>query len=234
MVANNGVHIPLLKECSIRIDPLKMTSEQSDGIDVGSVIELPFSTDNAASEVNTKQPSVEHSDDESSPFLGFEVESTNGALCELYRKAVQLIKENAARAVHDRRRKTIPTTWDSSETILTERILTERHFMDRQPPERNIKPESVKRPRQIQRKITKQRLSDDQMATQNQSRTETTAKTEVNLSSSPRKENNVMKPVVPTPERVSFLPAENVDDKTLETFTVLDSSESDSDAIASK
>ncbi|XP_037024797.1 dentin sialophosphoprotein-like isoform X2 [Bradysia coprophila] len=242
MIANNGVHIPLIKECSIRIDPLKMTSTHPDECNVEKIIELPFSTD-TTSEISTKSPlslvsdddDDNGGDDDSSPFLGFEVESTNGSLCELYKKAVHLIKENAARAEMERSgysSEPILIDRDSSESILTERILTERHFMDRQPPERNVKPQTAKRPRQIQRKIVKQRLSDDQFAPQNRSRTEATVNAEVSLSSSPRKENNIMKPVVPTPERVSFLPAQNADEKNNKARSLTDSSGSDSDVIA--
>ncbi|KAG4072651.1 hypothetical protein HA402_004740 [Bradysia odoriphaga] len=244
LIANNGVHIPLIKECSIRIDPLKMTSAHSDGCNVEKIIELPFSTD-TTSEISPKSPlslisddddnDDHHFDDDSSPFLGFEEESTNGTLCELYKKAVNLIKENAARAEMDGSgysSEPILIDQDSRESILTERILTERHFVDRHQPEGNIKPQTVNRPRQIQRKIVKKRLSDDQVAPQNRSRTETTVNTEASLSSSPSKQNNVMKPVVPTPERVSFLPAQDVDEKNNRARSLIDSSGSDSDVIA--
>lgn len=229
MIANNGVHIPLIKECSIRIDPLKMTSGDADGISVERIIELPFSTD-TTSEMYTTPSSLVHSDDDS-PFLGFEVESTNSELCELYRKAVRLITENAARAVRDQSEHTSePIAIDSSEPTLTERILTERHFVERQSSERKTKPAIVKRPRQIQRKNVKQRLSDDQ----NRSRTEAVVNAVENESSSQCKQNNVTKPVVPTSDRISFLPAQNVDERNNEACCVSDSSGSDSDVIASK
>lgn len=233
MIANNGVHIPLIKECSIRIDPLKMAAVPSDDRMDERIIELPFSTD-TTSDSSTNIPSCMPNDEDSSPFLGFEMESLNGTLCELYKKAVRLIQENAARVANDQSRyasEPIVIDRDSSEPILTERILTERHFMDRQSTGRSTKSETVKRPRQIQRKVAKPQASDDQLVTQNQVRTvPTTVNTEVNLSQSPRKQNNVVKPDVPTPERVSFLPVQIADVKP---NRVSDSSDSDSDVIIS-
>lgn len=214
VLANNGVHIPLIKECSIRIDQLRMSqsAHSDEGNVVGKVIELPFNT-NCIADASTKTSSCYLSDDESA-FEGFEEESTIGTQYELYKKAVSLMMKNVGRheSVSERH---------MSEPILTERILTERHLTERHPPERNIKPDTVKRPRQIQRKIPKLQPSVNQIEPINQSRIENT---EINMTTS--KQNS--KPA-PIPDRISSTPVEHVDVKSNKRVSSSDSSDSASD-----
>lgn len=219
VVASNGVHIPMMKECSIRIDPLKMSSEHCDEMNVEKIIELPFST-NCATDCSTKAQPCYLTDDDSCGFEGFAVESTEGTEYELYRNAASLIQKNAASV--DRH---------SSEQILTERILTERHLTERPqperkqserpPPERNIKPDMVKRPRQIQKKLAKPQLSDKKVEAISQSRIQNI---EINLPTNT--ENSTVKPV-PIPAGVSSTPMENVDIRNKKQDSSSDSSDSD-------
>lgn len=221
VVASNGVHIPMMKECSIRIDPLKMSSEHCDEMNVEKIIELPFST-NCATDCSTKVQPCYLTDDDSYGFEGFGVDSTIGTQYELYKKAVSLMQKKAARVESDRH---------SSEPRLTERILTERHLTERTqperkqserpPPERNIKPDTVKRPRQIQRKVTKPQLSDKKIEPISQSRIQNT---EFNLPTST--ESSTVKPVS-LPERVSSAPVDNEDIRNNKPDSSSDSSDGD-------
>lgn len=211
VLANNGVHIPVIKECSIRIDQLRMSSVHCEETNIEKVIELPFNTNCTPA----TSPCCLTADDDS-VFEGFGEESTIGTQYELYKKAVSLMRKNVERvqSVSERH---------LSEPILTERILTERHLTDRHPPDRNIKPDTVKRPRQVQRKISKQQLSDNQIEPTNQSRIENT---EINMTAS--KQNSPTKPV-PIPDRISSTPVESVDVKSNKQVSSSDSSDSVSD-----
>ncbi len=228
---SNGVEIPVIKECSIRIDQLAMASTQGDETNVEKIIELPFSTNCTTTCSTTKTESFYMSDDDSSTFEGFGVESIIGTDYDLYKKAVvDITKRNEERAESIRNqnsRETISTERHSSDPILTERILTDRHLSERRsPPERTVKADTVKRPRKIQRKLSKQ-LSDNQIDPNNQSRVENT---EGHLPT--RKPNNIAKPVVPIIDRFTSTPVQNVDVKTKIQGCSADSS--DSDVIAGK
>lgn len=174
VLASNGVHIPVIKECSIRIDQLRMSSAHCDVANIEKVIELPFNTN-----CSTDAMPCYLSDDESA-FEGFGEESTTGTQYELYKKAVSLMMKNATHVVSASERQT-------SEPILTGRILNQRP-----------KPNTVKRPRQIQRKVSKPQLSDNQTEPINQSRT---ANVETNMTTT-SKPNSTMKPI-PIPDRIT-------------------------------
>lgn len=220
-LADNAA-MPIMKECSIRIDPLKIAPIHGDETIVGKIIELPTST-------NFSQTVYAASDDDCSVFEGFDVDSTyRNHQLDLYKRTVTLMEKRArvARTVEPAR---VPPV--VNEPVLNEHIVTERHLIDRHkkqptavplPPERNNKTETVKRPR---RKVVKQSLPNNQTEATNQSSTE---KEEVTVVVS--KENHVTKPsVVPIPERVSSPPVESVNIKCDKQDI---SSDSDSDVIA--
>lgn len=97
VVTNNGVHIPVIKECSIRIDQLKMSSQShfgdpSDEANIEKIIELPFNS-NCATDRSYKTQSYS-SDEDSSEFFGFGSESVLGnTYFERYRTQ-KSIKDN--------------------------------------------------------------------------------------------------------------------------------------------
>lgn len=90
-MTNNG-HIPKLKGCSIRIDQLKMSSDNYEVNNVANVIELPFSMDSPTEYMNTS--SYFFSDGESSAFEGFDAESANGYEYEEFKKAISFMEED--------------------------------------------------------------------------------------------------------------------------------------------
>lgn len=219
VLTNNGLHTPMMKDSSVRIDH----SSHCDEINVDTIIEIPFST-SCATDCSTVSQTCFLSDDDSSEFEGFGVESTIGTEYELYKKALSSIEENVLRAENNSSRQ-------SSEPILTECILTERHLTerpqpdrhqpDRHPPERIIKTDSVKRPRQIERKISEPQLSENQNASISQSRIENT---EINLPTS--KQNSTVNPI-PIRERILTTPVENDGAKSNKQDSSSDSSDSD-------
>lgn len=215
VLTNNGVHIPVIKECSIRIDQLEMSSAHCGSTNVEKIIELPFST-NCSTGYTERTPPFYLSDDDSSVFEGFGVESIVGTQYELYKKAVSLIKKNASCAERTR------------EHNSTEPIVSEQQQPVRQPPEKSIKPDTVKRPRQIQRKISKPQLSETQNEPINQSRIE---HSEIIPTTS--KQNNTVE-AVPIPDRVSSTPVKTVHMKSNKQDSRIVSSDSDSDVVPGK
>ncbi|KAJ6646847.1 hypothetical protein Bhyg_02061 [Pseudolycoriella hygida] len=217
VLTNNDVHIPLIKECSIRIDQINTTSDHFDDCNVANVIELPFST-NCSTRYSKN---VSYSSDEDSPaFEGFGEDCFFGSQYELYKRAVTLIRGNAERVRND-------NECHVSDAVPTKKHLTVTGQQDtqRRLPECKSKTETVRRPRQYTPKILKPQLTESVIEPSHQSRIESTEA--ANLPTFQQSSNIVTSPV--QPDRISPVPIENVDIVGNNKESRSDTSDSDSD-----